>query len=297
MKTIEDSEGGMAEASTTTTSAEAPPQAEPVWPGWLIATAICIRFYSRLPVPALPGETDPHAPPDFRTVPRALPFAALVIALPAALLLLGAGLAGLGGLLSATLAIATLAVTTGALHEDGLADSADGLFGGRTPERRLEIMKDSRLGSYGALAMGLALLLRVSALALILDRAGPLAAAGVFTIAAVLSRLSGVHLLAMVEPARVNGASAAVGRPSMRTALLGYGIGFVLALLIDAALGLSEAGLVLGFVLTAVNAVLVRRLCLRLIGGQTGDIAGATQQLDEIAIYLGFALVLGIGSP
>lgn len=294
MKTIEDSEGGMAEVSP----AEPPSApAEPVWPGWLVATAICVRFYSRLPVPALPGETDPHALPDFRSVPRALPFAALVIALPAALVLLGAGMAGLGGLLSATLAIAALAVTTGALHEDGLADSADGLFGGRDAERRLEIMKDSRLGSYGALAMGLALLLRVAALALILDRLGPLAAAGIFTIAALVSRLSGVRLLAMTAPARLDGASAAVGRPSVRTALVAYAIGSGLALALAIGLRLPLFGLALGFFLAAANAALVRRLCLALIGGQTGDIAGATQQLDEIALYLGFALVLGIGGP
>ncbi|MFA6968782.1 adenosylcobinamide-GDP ribazoletransferase [Bosea sp. (in: a-proteobacteria)] len=294
MKTIEDSEGGMAEVSP----AEPPSApAEPVWPGWAIATAICVRFYSRLPVPALPGETDPHAPPDFRSVPRALPFAALVIALPAALVLLGAGMAGLGGLLSATLAVATLAVTTGALHEDGLADSADGLFGGRNAERRLEIMKDSRLGSYGALAMGLALLVRVAALALILDRVGPLAATGAFIIAALVSRLSGVRLLAMTAPARPDGASAAVGRPSVRTALVAYAIGSGLALALAIGLRLPLFGLALGFFLAAANAALVRRLCLRLIGGQTGDIAGATQQLDEIALYLGFALVLGIGGP
>ena len=292
MKTIEDKDVAGRQAPTT------PPTApEPVWPGWAIATAICIRFYSRLPVPALRGEADPHAAPDFRTVPRALPFAALIIALPAALVLLGAAAAGLGGLLSAMLAIATLAVTTGALHEDGLADSADGLFGGRTPERRLEIMKDSRLGSYGALAMGLVLLLRVAALALVLDRLGPVAAAGVFMIAALVSRLSGVRLLAMTAPARAEGASAAVGRPSARTALLGYAIGSGLALMLTTGLHLPLWGLALGYGLAAGNAALVRRLCLRLIGGQTGDIAGATQQLDEIAIYLGFALALGFVGP
>ena len=287
MKTIEDIDAAKPQAA-------APPAADgPVWPGWAIATAICVRFYSRLPVPALPGEADPHAIPDFRTVPRALPIAALIIALPGALVLAGAGVAGLGGLLSAALALTTLAVTTGALHEDGLADSADGLFGGRTPERRLEIMKDSRLGSYGALAMGLALLLRVFALALILDRAGPIAAAAVFLLAAVLSRLSGVRLLATMAAARSTGASAAVGRPSQRTAWLAYAIGLLLALCCSLATGMPLRGLLLGLALTALNAVLVVRLCRRLIGGQTGDIAGATQQLDEIALYLGFALVLG----
>lgn len=290
MKTIEDRDAAPPQAAPLP-----PAGAEPAWPGWIVATTICIRFYSRLPVPALPGEADPHAAPDFRTVPRALPFAALIIALPAALVLFGAGAAGLGGLLSAALALATLAVTTGALHEDGLADSADGLFGGRTPERRLEIMKDSRLGSYGALAMGLALLLRVFALALILDRAGPVVATGVFLIAAMISRLSGVHLLALVAPARSNGASAAVGRPSLRTALIGYAVGCAVAIVLDFSLGLPRWGLPLGLALAAANAVLVRRLCVRLIGGQTGDIAGATQQLDEIALYLGFALMLGAG--
>lgn len=292
MKTIEDKD-----AAETQAPATPPTEAEPTWPGWLVATAICVRFYSRLPVPTLPGEADPYAIPDFRTVTRALPFAALIIALPSALVLLGAGAAGLGGLLSAALAVATLAITTGALHEDGLADSADGLFGGRNTERRLEIMKDSRLGSYGALAMGLSLLLRVAALALILDRLGPLAATGVFVIAALVSRLSGVRLLAMTAPARADGASAAVGRPSVRTALLAYAIGSGLALALAIGLRLPLFGLALGFFLAAANAALVRRLCLALIGGQTGDIAGATQQLDEIAIYLGFALVLGMGSP
>lgn len=290
MKTIED-----INAATPQEPATPAAQPEPVWPGWAIATAICVRFYSRLPVPALPGEADAHAAPDFRTVPRALPFAALMIATPAALVLFGAAAAGLGGLLSATLALATLAVTTGALHEDGLADAADGLFGGRNVERRLEIMKDSRLGSYGALAMGLALLLRVCALAVIIDRAGPVVAAAVFLMAAVLSRLSGVRLLAMMAPARPNGASAAVGRPSRLTAGLAYAIGLGLALGFCLVAGLPLRALLLGLVLTALNAALVTRLCRRLIGGQTGDIAGATQQCDEIALYLGFALLLNAG--
>lgn len=290
MKTIEDRDAAPPQAAPLP-----PAGADPAWPGWIVATAICIRFYSRLPVPALPGEADPHAAPDFRTVPRALPFAALVIALPGALVLAGAGAAGLGGLLSTALALATLAATTGALHEDGLADSADGLFGGRTPERRLEIMKDSRLGSYGALAIGLALLLRVFALALILDRAGPLAASGALVAAGVLSRLSGLHLLAGMAPARPAGASASVGRPSLPTAWLASAIGLLLAGGLVLACRLPLAGLGLGLALIALNALLVRRLCRRLIGGQTGDIAGATQQLDEIALYLGFALMLGAG--
>jgi adenosylcobinamide-GDP ribazoletransferase len=275
--------------------AEAETKTPAVWPGWLAATAICVRFYSRLPVPRLGGEADLHAAPDFRTVPRALPFAALLIALPGTLVLLCAGLAGVGPTLAATLAVTALVVTTGAFHEDGLADSADGLFGGHTPERRLEIMKDSRVGSYGACALGLSLLLRVTALASVLEAAGAWAAAAVVLVAAPWSRMQGVLLLARERPARSDGASAAVGVPSGET----LSIGFCLAGLIAAALaGLTRlplTGLVLGGLLAVLACAALARLSRRLIGGQTGDIIGAAQQIGEIAIYLGFALVLGGG--
>jgi adenosylcobinamide-GDP ribazoletransferase len=271
--------------------------AEPVWPGWLAATAICIRFYSRLPVPRLPGEGDIHALPDFRLVPRAVPLAALVIALPAALVLLGAGFAGVSPPLAATLAVTALVLTTGGLHEDGLADSADGLFGGATPERRLEIMKDSRIGSYGALALGLSLLLRVTALAAILTAAGPWAAALVLLTAAALSRALGVKLLAREPPARPDGAAAAVGTPSDAT----WRWATLSAVLFGGAAGLAlwrhAIGLCFGMVLATYASRALGRLSRRLIGGQTGDIVGASQQIAEISVYLGVALTLGIGGP
>jgi len=124
------------------------------WPGrgLLPDLAACLRFYSRLPVPRLHGEGDIHAAPDFRTAPRMLPLAGLILALPAALTLLAARGLGLGPFLAAALALTVMVLVTGALHEDGLADLADGC-GGATRERRLEIMRDSRLGSYGAIAL------------------------------------------------------------------------------------------------------------------------------------------------
>ncbi len=266
---------------------------KPVWPGWLAATAICVRFYSRLPVPLLPGEAGAHALPDFRLVPRAVPLAALVIALPAALVTLAGGAAGIDPSLVATLAITALVGTTGAFHEDGLADAADGLFGGATPERRLEIMKDSRVGSYGAMALGLALLLRVTALAAILQAAGGWAAAAAMLAAAPWSRAEGVRLLASEAAARGTGASAAVGKPAMATALVASGLALVLGLGATLGAGLPLAGLVLGLVLAGGCVHGLAGLARRLIGGQTGDIVGAAQQLAEIAIYCGFAFVLG----
>jgi adenosylcobinamide-GDP ribazoletransferase len=266
----------------------------PIWPGWLIATATCIRFYSRLPIPALPGE-NPHTLPDFRLVPRALPFAALVIAAPAALIALLAGLAGVNALLTAALAVTALVVTTGAFHEDGLADSADGLFGGHTPERRLEIMKDSRVGTFGALALGLSLLLRVSALSAVLQGAGAWAVAAAVLVAAPWSRVEGVRILATVEPSRSSGASAAVGQPDRSVLPIAYGLSGVLALLLVIVGALPLAGIVLGLALSALTTFWLSRTAIRLIGGQTGDILGAAQQLGEIAIYLGLAIAVGWG--
>ncbi len=277
-----------------TDSDDATQATPPTWPGWLIATATCIRFYSRLPVPALPGES-PHALPDFRLVPRALPFAALVIALPAALIALLAGLAGVNALLTAALAVTGLVVATGAFHEDGLADSADGLFGGHTPERRLEIMKDSRVGTFGALALGLSLLLRVTALAAILQGAGAWAVAAAVLAAAPWSRVEGIRILATVEPTRRDGASAAVGQPTRSVLPIAYGLSGALALLLAATGALPLAGIVLGLALSALATYWLSRTAIRLIGGQTGDILGAAQQLGEIAIYLGLAIVIGWG--
>lgn len=279
---------------TQTDSDDATQATPPAWPGWLIATATCIRFYSRLPVPALPGE-NAHTLPDFRLVPRALPFAALVIVAPATLIALLAGLAGVNALLTAALAVTALVVTTGALHEDGLADSADGLFGGHTPERRLEIMKDSRVGTFGALALGLSLLLRVSALAAILQGAGAWAVAAAVLVAAPWSRVEGLRILATVEPSRSSGASAAVGQPERSVLPIAYGLSGALALLLVAAGALPLAGIVLGLALSALAALWLSRTAIRLIGGQTGDILGAAQQLGEIAIYLGLAIVIGWG--
>lgn len=279
---------------TQTDSDDATQAMAPIWPGWLIATATCIRFYSRLPVPALPGE-NPHTLPDFRLVPRALPLAALAIALPATLIALLAGLAGVNALLTAALAVTALVVTTGAFHEDGLADSADGLFGGHTPERRLEIMKDSRVGTFGALALGLSLLLRVSALAAILQGAGAWALAAAVLVAAPWSRVEGVRILATVEPTRRDGASASVGQPERSVLPIAYGLSGALALLLVAAGALPLAGIVLGLALSALTTLWLSRTAIRLIGGQTGDILGAAQQLGEIAIYLGLAIVIGWG--
>jgi adenosylcobinamide-GDP ribazoletransferase len=190
---------------------------------------------------------------------------------------------GLPATVAAAVALAAQALVTGGLHEDGLADSADGLWGGPTRERRLEIMKDSRIGSYGALALGLTLLLRWSALAAMLAN-GP--AWGALLAVAALSRWPMAWLLAALPPAREGGLARFVGRPAAATLALGAGMALALAILGGGAAGLAAALAVLGTALAWTGFVRAR------LGGQTGDTCGAAQQLSEIAALLVFTSAL-----
>ncbi|SFU73384.1 cobalamin-5'-phosphate synthase [Methylobacterium sp. 174MFSha1.1] len=259
------------------------------WPP-LADLAACLRFYSRLPVPALPGETDVHAAPDFRTVPRMLPLAGLVIGAAGAVALAASLALGLGPFLAATLALAFTTLVTGALHEDGLADVADGFGGGATPTRRLEIMRDSRIGAYGAAALVLSYALRIGALATLADRIGWRVAVA-FLMAAALSRTAALWPLCRLPPARPDGAAHAVGRPTTATHATAWAL--CLAVLAAAGLlGLPWLSLSLAGLLAFLAAWTLSRMAARLVGGQTGDVIGASQQLAEIAALL--ALVIAI---
>lgn len=181
---------------------------------------------------------------------------------------------GLTAGVAAALALAVSAIVTGALHEDGLSDTADGLFGGWTKERRLEIMKDSRVGSYGVLALLLVTLARWSAVAALLDH-GQFAA---LVAAGAMSRAPMGVLMASLPNARGSGLSHGTGAPSRGVALTGAGIALVLGLLF-------AGGAVVALLLAALAVtVALGWLAKRKIGGQTGDILGAAQQLTEAAM-------------
>lgn len=251
-----------------------------------IAVARCVRFYSRLPMPRLSFESDAHAVPDFRVEPAGLPFAALLIVLPG-LIALALGHALLRDpLLAAALTITVMVIATGAFHEDGLGDTCDGLFGGHDPQRRLEIMKDSRIGVFAGSAIALSLILRVTALTAILKAGGLDAALAGLALAAIWSRVEGVRLLAALPTARAYGAAAAVGRPTIRIALLALGLAAGLAAVLAMVGGLPLAGVLLALALASLAVTGLGALSRRLIGGQTGDIAGAAQQISEIVILL-----------
>ena len=185
--------------------------------------------------------------------------------------------------LAAGVALAAQIALSGGLHEDGLADTADGFWGGSAPARRLEIMKDSRIGSYGVIALVLSLGLRWQALSLLFASghvAAPLVAA------AVLSRGTMAVLMSALPNARGEGLSASVGRPSQGTALLAVGVALALSL---AAVGWAILGPLLWLALATIG---LAGLARAKIGGQTGDVLGASQQIGEVAVLIALASAL-----
>ncbi|MEM7695879.1 MAG: adenosylcobinamide-GDP ribazoletransferase [Pseudomonadota bacterium] len=232
-----------------------------------------LTFYSRLPVP-------PSAIPLREAVAMA-PVAGVIVALPGALALLLAGLLGLSTLFGAAFAVVVTLVITGALHEDGLADCADGLFGGATREKRLAIMRDSRIGTFGVLALIAAVLLKVVALG---DGAAHSAsgAALAFVAAAALSRAVALFPWVGLPPAREDGLAASFGRPTVAA--------FRQSLLIAIALAaLATAWWApIGLLVAVVAALAVAKGCAviadRTIGGHTGDVIGATVVCAEVTV-------------
>jgi adenosylcobinamide-GDP ribazoletransferase len=250
------------------------------------AFLVSLRFLTRLPVPFV-RTVDP---PRLKDSMAMFPVVGLFVGAITAGALILANMAGLPDLFSALLALGLTAMVTGAFHEDGLADVADGFGGGVTREERLEIMKDSRIGAYGALALIFAILGRASLLTALLD-VPPEAIVALTAGAAAFSRALMVDLLSTTRPARANGLSVLAGQPSRRTGLMAIAIGGIAAGLSAyvflswtvALLALAAAGLALGA---------VRALAMRKIGGQTGDVCGAAQVVAETAMLAVFAAAI-----
>ena len=238
---------------------------------------MALRFFSRLPT----GKA-PHERPDLGRIALVLPVASLLIGILPAVILLLAVWAGLPGTFAATLAVAAMVVVGGGMMEDALADAADGLFGGHTPLRRLEILKDSRHGTYGVAALCLFLLLRVTALGS-LATTDPLPAAALWLCANIAGRSAGLWLAVALPPARTDGAAAAAGA----LPLLQFGIGACFATLLVLALGAWCFGIIpiaIAIGLLALTMLGWSALCRRLVGGQTGDLIGAAGALGEVVV-------------
>jgi adenosylcobinamide-GDP ribazoletransferase len=240
---------------------------------------VALQFLTRLPLPGgVPWREGALA----ASVPLFPLIGALVGALGALAFALASWL-GLPPLLAAVLAVAAQVLATGGLHEDGLADVADGLGGGRSRAEKLAIMRDPRLGSFGVLALLLVTLARIATLAALAE---PGLVASALLAAGAVSRAALPVLMTALPAARADGLAAAAGRPHpWRTGAAGA-IAVLVALLL-----LPAAAALLG-VLTALVALLVLALLARRqLGGQTGDVLGAAQQLCEANFVLGVLLV------
>jgi adenosylcobinamide-GDP ribazoletransferase len=229
----------------------------------------------------------PRTPLDNGEVARAgwtLPVAGLLVGLVGAAVYALAHAAGLTPGPAAMLALASTIIVTGALHEDGLADTADGLGGGRTRERKLEIMRDSRIGTYGVCALVISLILRWSALTAIAE---PRAIVIALLLAHAAARAGLPIFMALVPPARSDGLSAGAGQPTRPSAAIALGVGAVVL-----AFGFGPSKAILAVILLAFIGLMTAWLAIKQIGGQTGDIFGAYEQLAETAILLMAASLL-----
>ncbi|RED47665.1 adenosylcobinamide-GDP ribazoletransferase [Aestuariispira insulae] len=270
----------MTSESENTSKGAIPPESVPEVTGFAPLTDLNIglMFLTRLPT----------APWRNRPLARAawcFPLIGTLVGLLGGLIYWGALLLLPSGWIAALLAIAATAIVTGALHEDGFSDAFDGLWGGHEPARRLEIMRDSNIGGYGALALMINVGLRASALVFLFDPKLVLLA---MVAAHALSRAQVVWCMNVMPLAGKPGLAARAGRPNSKVTLIALVLGlgmaiWILHLLLEPILILAVCGssLLAGWLFMA----LVRRK----MGGYNGDTLGAAQQITEIALFLALA--------
>jgi adenosylcobinamide-GDP ribazoletransferase len=238
---------------------------------------IALQFFTRLPIPGWVG----FDPAWLHQASRYFPLVGLLVGAVGAAVYAAAGWLWPAPV-AALLSTAATIYLTGAFHEDGFADMCDGFGGGLTRQRVLEIMKDSRIGSYGAVALVLLLGLKV----LLLSLLAPQAAIAALLLAHPVSRLAAAMLIHLLDYAREEGKAKPMAHAMTRSELaiaavctgvpacvLAYG-GWLSWFTLAAAM--SAAGV----------ATWLGAKCVKRIGGYTGDCLGAVQQLAEVAVYL-----------
>ena len=235
--------------------------------------ALAISFCTRIPVGRLVGDSA-----DLARASWAMPVAGAIVGAAGAVAYWVALRFEVPPLPAAALALAATLLLTGCLHEDGLADTADGFGGGASRARKLEIMRDSRIGTFGVCALIVSFALRWSAL---VSQSTPLQAGAALIAAHLAARAILPAFMRFVAPARPEGLSAQAGRPPVESAVAA---GLIGAIALGIALGPIATLSVI--ILLALASSFMAWLCIRQIGGQTGDVLGALEQTAEIIVLL-----------
>lgn len=248
----------------------------------LNATIQALSFLSRIPLPNFAFKSG--ALP-INQITGFFPLAGMVLGGLASIVMVGSNYIGLPPLASSIIAIATLSLLTGALHDDGLGDTADGFFGGNTPEKRLEIMKDSHIGTFAALTLIAFFTMKIVLLSAVIERSGLYSATICLITIEAASRAAMVAFWYKIPSARTHGLSANIGAPADNafwtaqwSGLLIFAVGFIYIS------GLTT--FLYAFIATVCTVFAFAKLSLNKIGGQTGDTLGACQQLVTLTLLI-----------
>ena len=247
--------------------------------GWWDDFRIAASFLTLLPTgkSAAKGAQEKGA---LARAARGFPLAGLAVGLAGALVYAIADGLNLPPAIASLMAISAMISITGALHEDGLADFADAVLSAGTKTEKLKIMRDSGIGAYGTLTLVITLGLRVAAIAIIAE-AGAAAAAAALIATAVASRAALPAMMHRMKLARRSGFAVAAGRPDQNQAIIAAVLGAAVALLF-----LGPLTGIVALVIGALGVLKIAYFAQRSIGGYTGDVLGAAQQLMETGMLL-----------
>jgi adenosylcobinamide-GDP ribazoletransferase len=244
-----------------------------------------LTLLTRLPVARFGGARFGGGTPDLARSIWAFPVVGFIVGAMGGLVYWVAYRLGMPPLLAAPWALAATLAATGAFHEDGLADTADGFGGGRTRERKMEIMRDSRIGSYGALALMLSLAMRIGAIA---SLGRPYLVVVALILAGMLGRAGMILTLILLRPARQDGMAASMADIPRSRATLGV------ALAAAAPFLLLSPGSAFAVVLSALAACWgMTKLAQAQIGGHSGDVLGAGEVIVECIVLTAIVCTLG----
>jgi adenosylcobinamide-GDP ribazoletransferase len=244
-----------------------------------------LAFLTRVPESLLGPITGER--PNFGRAARIFPIAGALVGLAGGAVIVVAARLGESTLIASGLAVLAVLLLTGGLHEDGLADTADGFGGGATAERKLEIMDDSRIGTFGASALVFSILLRVGALSS-LALGGAFRAAWVMVAAEAISRAALVRLWHELPAARAGGLSSETGPPDQQAMLIALVLaGLIVLVTVTPTVGFTAA--IVGTLLAIGATYAFTRITAHEIGGRTGDTLGACQQIAAISFLIGVA--------